>query len=179
MSDTLQLATFGGGCFWCTEAIFRELKGVTKVVSGYAGGSTPNPTYEEVCGGKTGHAEVIQVSYDPDEMSYEDLLEVFWKTHDPTTRNQQGGDSGEQYRSIIFYRTEEEKHSAEKIKRKLEEEKAYPNPIVTAITPYTNFYPAEGYHQEYFEKNSDKPYCIAVIDPKLRKFKKQFAEKLK
>lgn len=171
--------TFGAGCFWCVEAIFESLKGVEKVVSGYAGGSVKNPSYKEVCTGSTGHAEVCQLTYNPEVISLKELLEVFWQTHDPTTLNRQGGDVGTQYRSAIFYHTLEQKHIAESYLKTLNDEKAFPNPIVTEITAINNFYPAEDYHQNYFEQNGDQPYCRAVVRPKLDKFKKIFKEKLK
>lgn len=177
-SDT-QLATFGTGCFWCTEAIFQDLAGVLKAESGYAGGTVKNPSYKEVCTGTTGHAEVIQVTYDPAVISYEELLEVFWKTHDPTTLNRQGADVGTQYRSVIFYHTEQQRALAEKYKKKLDEAGAFENPIVTEISPYTNFYKAEDYHQNYYNLNGNAPYCSVVIQPKVEKFKKAFADKLK
>ena len=167
-----EIASFGTGCFWCTEAIFKQLKGVGKVVSGYSGGEVPNPTYEEVCSGKTGHAEIIQVTFEPKIISYKILLEVFWKVHDPTTLNRQGADVGTQYRSVIFYHSEEQKKEAEK--SKIEAQKLFKDPIVTKIEPFTNFYPAEDYHQEFYLKNADQPYCRIVIDPKLQKFKKNF-----
>ena len=175
---TLELATFGSGCFWCTEAVFDELKGVHSVVSGYSGGKKENPTYEEVCTGFTGHAEVIQVEFDPQQISYAELLEVFWKTHDPTTLNRQGADSGTQYRSVVFYHTDEQKEQAERYKEKLDKSGAFSNPIVTEVSPFTKFYAAENYHQQYFERNGHQPYCRAVIQPKLDKFRKAFADKL-
>ncbi len=175
-SDT---ATFGSGCFWCTEAIFEKLKGVESVVSGYSGGKTDNPTYKEVCSGETGHAEVTQITYDPSIISFTELLEVFWKTHDPTTLNRQGNDVGTQYRSVIFYHNEEQKKLAEEYKKKLEEAKIYANPIVTEITKFEKFYPAENYHQDYYEQNKSQPYCSFVIKPKVEKFKKVFEDKLK
>jgi len=175
----LEKATFGSGCFWCTEAIFEKLNGVTSVVSGYAGGHVDNPTYEEVCTGTTGHAEVTQITYDPKIITYDELLEVFWKTHDPTTLNRQGNDVGPQYRSIIFYHNEEQKALAEKYKDELNKSGAWDNPIVTEITAYTNFYPAEKYHQNYYENNPNQGYCAFVIAPKLEKFKKVFNDKLK
>jgi peptide-methionine (S)-S-oxide reductase len=172
-------ATFGSGCFWCTEAIFEMLTGVVKVESGYSGGSVPNPTYEAVCTGKTGHAEVIQISFDSRKISYQELLEVFWKTHDPTTLNRQGADVGTQYRSVIFYHNDEQKKLAEEYKIKLEEAKIWNNPIVTEISPYKKFYKAEDYHQNYFSNNPNQGYCSFVIVPKLEKFKKVFQDKLK
>lgn len=175
----LEKATFGSGCFWCTEAIFENLNGVTSVVSGYAGGHVDNPTYEEVCTGTTGHAEVTQITYDPKIITYDELLEVFWKTHDPTTLNRQGNDVGPQYRSVIFYHNIEQKALAEKYKDELNKSGAWDNPIVTEITAYTNFYPAEKYHQNYYENNPNQGYCAFVIAPKLEKFKKVFNDKLK
>ena len=175
----MELATFGSGCFWCTEAVFQRMKGVDKVVSGYAGGHVDNPTYHQVCTGDTGHAEVVQVHYDPSQVSYEQLLEVFWKTHDPTTPNRQGNDHGPQYRSVIFYHTEDQKRLAEGYKKKLEEEKIWEDPIVTEITPFTNFYSAEDYHQNYYNENGAQPYCSFVIRPKIEKLEKIFSERLK
>jgi peptide-methionine (S)-S-oxide reductase len=174
-----ELATFGSGCFWCTEAIFLNVAGVTKVESGYSGGKVKNPTYKEVCSGLTGHAEVIQLTYDPQKITYEELLEIFWKTHDPTTLNKQGADEGTQYRSVIYYHNEEQKKLAEFYKKKLEEAHAFNGPIVTEISPYTTFYKAEDYHQNYFALNGSAPYCSYVIQPKVEKFKKVFKEKLK
>lgn len=175
----LEEATFGEGCFWCAEAIFQNLKGVEKVNSGYSGGTVKNPTYEEVCTGQTGHAEVVDVWFNPKVISYDELLEVFWSTHDPTTLNQQGHDVGTQYRSVIFYHNPEQKRLAEGYKEKLEESGAYNNPIVTEITPFSAFYEAEAYHRNYYKLNADAPYCTFVIRPKVEKFKKVFAEKLK
>ncbi len=172
-------ATFGGGCFWCVEAVFQELKGVEKVVSGYAGGHVPNPTYQQVCSGTTGHAEVAQITYDPEVISYPELLEVFWKTHDPTTRNRQGNDVGPQYRSIIFYHDDEQKQRAESYLAKLDASGAFNQPIVTAIEPLETFYPAEDYHQNYYRLNSRQPYCQFVIVPKLEKFRQVFQDKRK
>jgi len=174
-----KIAVFGGGCFWCTEAIFEKLKGVKKVVSGYSGGKIANPTYKEVCSGLTGHAECTQITYDPDEIKYSELLEVFWSTHDPTTLNRQGGDVGTQYRSVIFYADEEQRKEAEDYKNRLEKEKIWDKPIVTEITKLDKFYSAEAYHQEYYENNTDQSYCRIVITPKVEKFKKVFAGKLK
>lgn len=170
-TNATALATFGGGCFWCTEAIFERLPGVVSVTSGYAGGTTPNPSYEEVCSGTTGHAEVIQIAYDSTVIPYEKLLETFWETHDPTTLNRQGADTGTQYRSIILYRNEEEKAAAEK--SKAEAQKRFSNPIVTEIVPLKHFWPAEAYHQGYFDANPNQPYCRAVIAPKVEKFEKK------
>jgi peptide-methionine (S)-S-oxide reductase len=174
-----QLATFGSGCFWCSEAIFLNVKGVLKVESGYSGGKVKNPTYEQVCTGTTGHAEVVQLTYDPSIISYDELLEIFWKTHDPTTLNRQGADVGTQYRSVIFYHNPEQKELAEHYKHKLNEEGAYNNPVVTEIAPFESFYVAEDYHQNYYNLNGNAPYCTFVIQPKVEKFKKVFADKLK
>jgi len=178
-SGDLKKVTFGAGCFWCTEAVFLNVKGVSKVVSGYSGGNVKNPSYREVCTGTTGHAEVTQITYDPKVVSFEDLLEVFWNTHDPTTLNRQGADEGTQYRSAVFYNDEEQKKIAEQYKKQLEASHVYKNPIVTEISPLVNFYPAEDYHQNYFELNPNQGYCQYVIRPKVDKFKKQFASKLK
>jgi len=176
----MEKATFATGCFWCTEAIFEELKGVINVVSGYAGGETKNPTYKEVCAGTTGHAECVQITFNPSEISYDELLEVFWKTHDPTTLNRQGNDIGTQYRSALFYHNEEQKLKATQYKKELNESGAWANPIVTEISPFTIFYPAENYHQQYVEVNGESnPYCQFVIQPKLEKFRKVFADKRK
>jgi peptide-methionine (S)-S-oxide reductase len=176
----MEIATFANGCFWCTEAIFEELKGVVSAISGYSGGQTENPTYKEVCEGTTGHAECIQITFDPNIITYDELLEVFWKTHDPTTLNRQGNDIGTQYRSAIFYHTEEQKQKATQYKKELNESGAWSNPIVTEISPFTVFYPAENYHQQYFEVNGNaNPYCQFVIQPKLEKFRKVFADKRK
>jgi peptide-methionine (S)-S-oxide reductase len=170
---------FAGGCFWCTEAIFDELKGVQKVVSGYSGGKVANPTYEQVCTGRTGHAECTQITYDPSKIKFAELLEVFWMTHDPTTLNRQGADSGTQYRSAIFYTDEDQKQEAIAYKAKLEKEKIWSDPIVTEITKFEKFYPAENYHQLYYQNNPNQGYCRIVITPKIEKFKKIFADKLK
>lgn len=175
----VEKATFGGGCFWCTEAQFQYLDGVLKVESGYAGGNVPNPTYEQVCEGNTGHAEVIQVTYDTAKISYDELLQAFWVSHDPTQLNRQGNDVGTQYRSIIFYHTPEQKEKAEYYKKKLQESGAYDKPIVTEIAPLTTFYKAEDYHQDYYKLNGRQPYCTYVIQPKLEKFKKVFKDHLK
>lgn len=172
-------ATFGGGCFWCTEAVFLSVKGVTKVESGYSGGKVKNPTYKEVCSGLTGHAEVIQIIFDPAIVTYEELLEIFWNTHDPTTLNRQGADEGTQYRSVVFYHDEEQKKIAEQYKRQLDGSGVFKNKIVTEISPLTNFYPAEDYHQNYYALNPNQGYCQYVIRPKVEKFKKQYAAKLK
>ncbi len=178
-SSDLKTVTFGAGCFWCTEAVFLSVNGVTKVVSGYSGGKVPNPDYKLVCTGVTGHAEVTQITYDPKIVSFEDLLEVFWNTHDPTTLNRQGADEGTQYRSVIFYNDEEQKKIALQYKKQLTSSHAFKSPIVTEISPLINFYPAEDYHQNYFALNQNQPYCQYVIRPKVDKFKKYFPEKLK
>jgi peptide-methionine (S)-S-oxide reductase len=172
-------ATFGAGCFWCIEAVFQDLEGVQKVTSGYSGGTIKNPSYKEVCTGRTGHAEVINIVFDPQKITYPDLLEVFWKTHDPTTLNRQGNDSGTQYRSVIFYHNEEQKQLAEKYKKELDASGAFDKPIVTEISPAAPFYKAEDYHQNYYNENGDQPYCTFVIQPKVEKFKKAFKDKLK
>jgi peptide-methionine (S)-S-oxide reductase len=179
MSTNLQTATFGSGCFWCTEAVFLDVKGVKEVASGYMGGKTKNPTYEQVCTGTTGHAEVIQIKYDEVQVSYEDLLEIFWNTHDPTTLNRQGADEGTQYRSVVFYHSEEQKKIAEQYKKQLADSKIFKNSIVTEITAASEFYKAENYHQNYYALNSNQSYCQYVIRPKVEKFRKQFADKLK
>lgn len=171
--------TFGAGCFWCTEAVFLNVKGVEKVVSGYSGGKIKNPSYREICTGTTGHAEVTQITYNPGLVSYEELLEIFWNTHDPTTLNQQGADVGTQYRSVIFYNTEKEKNIALAYKKQLDDSGIFKKSIVTEISPLTNFYPAEDYHQNYYELNPNQGYCQYVIRPKVEKFRKQFADKLK
>jgi peptide-methionine (S)-S-oxide reductase len=175
----LQVATFAAGCFWCTEAVFVDVKGVVSVASGYSGGKVKNPSYEEVCTGSTGHAESIQVSFDPSKVSYTELLEIFWNVHDPTTLNRQGNDEGTQYRSAIFYHNEEQRNLAEQYKKQLTASHIFKNPIVTEITPFTNFYKAENYHQNYFALNPNQTYCQYVIRPKVEKFKKQFKDKLK
>lgn len=175
-TDTI---TLGAGCFWCVEAIFESINGVESAVSGYSGGAVKNPSYKEVCTGSTGHAEVVQVVYDPAVVSLTQILEVFWQTHDPTTLNRQGGDVGTQYRSAIFYHTANQKIEAETVLQKLNEAKVFDNPIVTEITAFSNFYPAEDYHQSYFELNGNQPYCRSVINPKVEKFKKTFKELLK
>lgn len=177
--DKFEIATFGSGCFWCTEAIFERVNGVQKVVSGYSGGTTENPTYEEVCTGKTGHAECTQIYFDPLVITYDELLEIFWKTHDPTTLNRQGNDVGTQYRSVIFYHNQEQKQKADYYKKKLEDEKIWDNPIVTEIVEFKKFYPAENYHQNYYDNNPYQGYCAFVITPKIEKFEKVFKDKLK
>ena len=161
------VASFGGGCFWCVDAVYQYVPGVIKITSGYAGGAVPNPTYEQVCSGRTGHAEVIQITYDPSKVTYDQLLDLFWKAHDPTTMNRQGADSGTQYRSIILTATPQEALQAEASKKKAQAQ--FPDPIVTEIKPLTTFYPAESYHQEYYSNNKNAPYCRAVIAPKLKK----------
>jgi peptide-methionine (S)-S-oxide reductase len=175
----MDTATFGAGCFWCTEAVFQSLKGVYRVTSGYSGGSVENPTYEEVCAGSTGHAEVSQIVFYPAEITFEELLEVFWRTHNPTTLNRQGNDIGTQYRSVIFYHNEEQKKTAEYFKNKITLENIWDKPVVTEITAFTKFYPAEDYHQNYYTNNPRQGYCSFVITPKVEKFKKLFADKLK
>lgn len=175
----LEIATFAAGCFWCVEAQYQQLKGVEKVESGYIGGSVPNPTYKQVCTGNTGHAEACNIFYDPSVISYDELLAAFWTAHDPTQLNRQGNDVGTQYRSAIFYHNDEQKQKAEDYKRKLNEEKAYNDDIVTEISPYSTFYKAEDYHQNYYNDNPSQGYCVFVVKPKLDKFKKVFADKLK
>ncbi len=179
MNNDLKVATFAAGCFWCIEAQFLYLNGVERVESGYLGGHVPNPTYEEVCRGTTGHAEAINVYYDPTIITYDELLAAFWQSHDPTQLNRQGNDVGTQYRSAIFYHDEEQKQEAESYKSKLNSEGIYPSPIVTEISPYDTFYKAEDYHQNYYEQHKSQGYCMFVIQPKLEKFKQVFADKLK
>jgi peptide-methionine (S)-S-oxide reductase len=174
-----EVATFGSGCFWCSEAVFSELQGVLKVEPGYSGGDVPNPTYEEVCTGSTGHAEVARITFDPSAISYRELLEVLFSTHDPTTLNRQGADVGAQYRSVIFYGDEAQKAEALRIIKELTDEGAFRNPIVTEVAPLTAFYPAEDYHREYYRRNPAQPYCQAVIAPKLAKFRSHWKAKLK
>jgi peptide-methionine (S)-S-oxide reductase len=174
-----QTAIFGGGCFWCIEAVFQRLRGVKEAVSGYIGGHVENPTYRQVCGGDTGHVEVVRVKFDPNEIAYRDLLEVFFAVHDPTTVNRQGNDVGEQYRSVIFYTSKEQEQEAEDTIAALNESKAFPEPIVTSVEPASTFYAAEGYHQEYYDNNRTQPYCQFVIAPKLRKFEKEFGERMR
>ncbi len=178
MNNT-ETAVFGGGCFWCTEAIFRELNGVISVESGYAGGTTKNPSYYDVSDGNTGHAEVIKVEFDPSIIPYTDLVDIFFHTHNPTTLNQQGNDSGTQYRSIVLYTTEEQKKIAEDMKQKLQESGEFQEIIVTEIKPLDMFYSAESYHKEYYEKNKDAPYCQIIISPKLQHLRQKYANKLK
>jgi len=175
----IDTATFGAGCFWCVEAVFQRLNGVISVKSGYSGGFVKNPSYREVCNGSTGHAEVAEIVYDKSKVSFDELLEVFWKTHDPTTLNSQGNDHGTQYRSAVFYHTLEQKEIAEKYKNELNAAKVYPNPIVTEIVPFTNYYPAEDYHQNYYNQNGNESYCKYVIQTKVEKFEKIFKDKVK
>ncbi len=175
----LKKATFAGGCFWCTEAVFQELEGVYKVTSGYIGGQVENPTYKQICTGKTGHAEAIEIVYAPKEIDFKDLLEIHFRTHDPTTLNRQGADTGTQYRSGVFYHDEEQKKLAEQAIKALDEAKIFPGPIVTEVTKASKFYPAEDYHQNFYANNPNQGYCRAVIGPKLKKFRKVFKEKLR
>ena len=174
-----ELATLAGGCFWCLEAVYLDLRGVEKVVSGYAGGHVPNPTYREVCSGLTGHAEVVQVTFDPAVVSYRELLQVFFTIHDPTTLNRQGADVGTQYRSAIYYHDAAQKATAAAVMAEVTAEKLWPNPLVTELAPLAKFYPAEEYHQDYFARNPGQPYCQVVVAPKVSKFRKQFIGKLK
>jgi peptide-methionine (S)-S-oxide reductase len=178
-SHNREVATFGAGCFWCVEALFQTIEGVESVVSGYSGGDVVNPTYEEVCSGTTGHAEVCQITYDPSMVTYDELLKVFWQVHDPTTLNRQGADVGTQYRSVIFYHTEEQKKLAEAGKKELDKSETWKDPVVTEISPCKNFYRAEGYHQDYYNQNADQPYSAFVIKPKMKKFKMAFKDKVK
>ncbi len=179
MNSGNDTATFGGGCYWCVEAVYQELEGVVSVTSGFSGGQRENPNYEQVCSGATGHAEVVQIVYDPSKISFDELLEVFWTVHDPTTLNRQGADVGTQYRSVIFYHNDEQKLLAEKYKKELGASGAWDRPIVTEISPATKFYSAEKYHQEYYKNNPNQPYCSFVIQPKVEKFRKVFKDKLK
>ena len=174
-----ETATLGGGCFWCTEAVYKEMKGVVKVVPGYSGGHIKNPAYREVTTGRTGHAEVVQITFDPQVVGFADILEVFFMTHDPTTLNRQGNDVGTQYRSAIFYHKEDQKRTAEKIIALFEKENVYNDPIVTEVTPFDAFYLAEDYHHNYFARNKNQPYCQLVVAPKVEKFRKIFTDKLK
>ena len=174
-----EVATLGGGCFWCLDAVYRQLRGVEKVESGYAGGTKPNPAYREVCTGQTGHAEVVQITFDPSLISYRDLLDVFFTIHDPTTKDRQGGDIGTQYRSIILTHSDEQARVAREAIADVEAEKLYDDPIVTGVEPLTTFYPAERYHQDYFANNARQPYCQAVIAPKVSKFRRRFLEKMR
>ena len=175
----LAKATFAGGCFWCTEAVYAQIKGVQSVTSGYIGGKNPNPTYQQVCTGQTGHAEAVEIAYDPQQVPYEKLLEVFFITHDPTTKNRQGADVGTQYRSGVFYHDDEQKKTAEEVIAKLDAAKVFPGRIVTEVTPASTFYAAEKYHQDYFANNPFKPYCQAVVSPKVEKVRKVFKDLLK
>jgi peptide-methionine (S)-S-oxide reductase len=178
-SSRTEVATLGGGCFWCLEAIYEDLRGVEKVESGYSGGTVPNPTYRQVCSETTGHAEVVQVTFDPEVVSFREILEVFFTIHDPTTLNRQGADVGTQYRSAIFYHDEEQRRVAEEVIAELEAEGLWPEPIVTEVTPFDAYYRAEDYHQEYYRNNSYQPYCQVVIAPKVAKFRSKYLEKLK
>jgi peptide-methionine (S)-S-oxide reductase len=175
----LDTATLAGGCFWCTEAVFQRLKGVTSVVPGYAASKVANPSYEQVCSGRTGAAEAIQITYDPSVIPYEKLLDIFWHVHDPTTLNRQGNDVGTQYRSAIFYSNDEQKHTALASKEALEQSGTYKKPVVTEIAPFTNFYPAEDYHKDYYDNNRYQPYCMVVIDPKVQKVLKEYRNDVK
>ena len=177
-SATREVATLAGGCFWCLDAAFRELRGVERVESGYAGGTTTNPTYREVCSGTTGHAEVVQVTYDPSAISFRDLLNVFFTIHDPTTLNRQGADTGTQYRSAVFYHSDEQRDTAKQVIDELTRQSVWDDPIVTEVVPLGRFYPAEAYHQNYFANNPDQPYCSVVIAPKVSKFRKAHLERL-
>jgi peptide-methionine (S)-S-oxide reductase len=179
LSQERETATLAGGCFWCLEAVFLELNGVEKVVSGYSGGTVETPTYQEVTTGTTGHAEAVQIFFNPKEISYRDILEVFFTIHDPTTLNRQGADVGTQYRSAIFYHNDAQKNSAENVIGELRRSTLWENPIVTEIIPFENFYPAEDYHQDYYKQNSNEPYCRLVIEPKVAKLRKHFMDKLK
>jgi peptide-methionine (S)-S-oxide reductase len=179
MVSQRELATLGGGCFWCLEAVFQDLVGVERVVSGYAGGHVANPSYAEVCRGITGHAEVVQLTYDPEIITFSELLEIFWHVHDPTTLNRQGADVGTQYRSIILYHDEQQRQIAERSRREAEAAGVWPEPIVTEIVALDTFYPAEAYHQNYYLENPNQPYCRVVIDPKVRKFRQSYAHRLK
>ncbi len=178
-NNNLETATLAGGCFWCTEAVFDNVRGVEDVVSGYAGGHTENPTYQQVCSETTGHAEAVQIKFDPNEISYKEVLEIFFGTHDPTTMNRQGNDVGSSYRSAVFYHSLEQKEIDEEVVKNLTDEDVFGKPIVTEISEYTNFYPAEDYHQNYFENNPNQPYCSAVVSPKVGKFRQKFADRLK
>ncbi len=175
MNNNLQIAIFGGGCFWCTEAVFQKLNGVKSVLPGYAGGQIDNPSYEQVSSGNSGHAEVIKFEFDPSVITFRDLLEVFFATHDPTTLNRQGADVGTQYRSSIFYVDDQQKNEANTIIQELKDQKVYPDPVVTTLEPFVKFYEAEDYHKNYYEQNKDQPYCVSIINPKLKKFKEKFS----
>ncbi len=179
MSANAELATLGGGCFWCLEPLFAALKGVAKAESGYSGGKVKNPAYREVCAGNTGHAEVVQVTFDPGAISYQELLEIFFTLHDPTTLNRQGNDAGTQYRSVVFYHTPEQKRIAGQVIQETNAARIWPDPIVTEVTPFSAFYRAEDYHQDYYARNGNQPYCQAVIAPKVKKFRERYSAKLK
>ncbi len=178
MPENTQLATLGGGCFWCVEAIYQEVRGVSSAVSGYSGGTSANPTYQQVCSGTSGHAEVLQIHFDPDVISYEELLYIFWRTHDPTTLNRQGADSGTQYRSVIFHHDKTQREQAEKSLAETDASTLWPDAIITEISPLTIFYPAEAEHQNYYRLNGNQPYCTMIIDPKVQKFRASFRERL-
>ena len=178
-TKNLETATLGAGCFWCVEAVFDDLKGVESVESGYSGGHTENPTYQQVCSETTGHAEVAQINFDPNEISFKEVLQVFFAVHDPTTLNRQGNDVGSSYRSAIFYHDDNQKRIAEEVIKEVETEGVYDNPIVTEVAPFDNFYIAENYHQEYFANNPNQPYCAAVVAPKVAKFRQKFVDRLK
>ena len=179
MAQQSELATLAGGCFWCLEAAFQELQGVRSVKSGYAGGRRPNPTYEQVCTGTTGHAEVVQIAFDPDVIGYDDLLRAFFALHDPTTLDRQGNDVGTQYRSAIFYHSDAQRRTAEEVMREVSEDGLYPDPLVTRLEPLDTFWPAEAYHDDYFRRNPESSYCRVVVSPKLAKFRKKFADRLR
>ena len=179
MTRRTEEATLGGGCFWCLEAVFKELAGVESVGSGYAGGSVPNPTYEQVCGKKTGHAEVVQVRFDPDVLDYKDLLRMFFAIHDPTTKDRQGADAGPQYRSIILHHSEAQRAAADDVMKEITAQGIYSDPLVTELVPLEKFWPAEAYHDDYFARNPEQGYCRIVIEPKVAKFRKHFQDKLK
>jgi len=174
-----EVATLAGGCFWCTEAIYERLKGVVSVVPGYAGGNIPNPTYEQVATGLTGHAETIQITFDPKTVSFEKILDIFWHLHDPTTPNRQGADVGTQYRSVVFYHDEKQRKTAERVKEKIEKQKVLSGPIVTQIIPFTDLYKAENYHQQYYDNNKNAPYCMLVIDPKVHKLLNEYKSEVR
>jgi peptide-methionine (S)-S-oxide reductase len=176
--EVSEIATFGGGCFWCLEAAFQQLKGIEKITSGYAGGKRPNPTYEQVCSGATGHAEVVQITFDPSVISYRDMLGVLFSIHDPTTLNRQGNDVGTQYRSVIFFHSPEQEEAARSVIAELEREQVFDNPVVTEVLPYPVFYPAEEYHRDYYNRNSSQPYCQAVVAPKVAKVRKAYFDRL-
>ena len=178
-ASSLETATFGGGCFWCVEAVFQRLEGVKSVVSGYSGGKAENPTYNQVCSGRTGHAEVIQIEFEPSKIAFADLLQVFWQAHDPTQLNRQGFDTGNQYRSVVYYHSPEQKETTELYIRQLDAAGTFASPIVTEVSPFDRFYPAEAYHQDYYNSNRGDGYCSSVIGPKVKKFEKAFADRMK